>query len=118
VSSVAAFMTSPATVTITQAGQRVLVLGQATLGTTSILGAANLNLWIGHRPSGSGAVPTTVGSGLSGLTMLAIHTMANNITGVIENLPVGTHEVGVVGLAIGSAWDITPDGSITAIVLQ
>lgn len=112
------FLGSPVTVTVTSATQKIVVLGNVRVGTTSILGASDLTVWTAYRTAGSGSAPTTVGTGLASAQFLGGLALPIGMNGLITGLTPGNYEVGVAGQASGSAWDVTPQGTVVAFVVD
>jgi hypothetical protein len=117
-SSTMSFITSPVTVTVGD-GQRVHVTATRALGTFSPGGATNLEIAVGYRLSGGGAVQVA-GAAMGGLTCAAGMRWPYVVTGVIADLPAGTYEIGMAGRitsgAIG-AWDNNGNGSVSALIV-
>ncbi|MCI0364016.1 MAG: hypothetical protein L0219_09065 [Phycisphaerales bacterium] len=90
------FVSSVATITVT-AGQKVLVQADKAFGSTAAGGADSLDLWIGYRVAGSGAVPTTVGGGIFGLRVPQNTRFTFGMSAIISGLAPGTYEVGLAG---------------------
>jgi len=90
------FMASPVIVTITEANQRVFVVGSRALGSSSVGGAGGLWLAIGYRTAGSSDQPTHIGSVIQQISVTQGTRIPMSNTGVISGLAPGTYEVGVV----------------------
>jgi hypothetical protein len=113
------FLAPPITVTISVANQGVYVSANKAFGSTAATGAASLDLFVCHRPSGSMAQPTTVGSGISDNRVPQNTRVSMGISGVITGLPIGNHEVGMCGDDDGNGgWNFNENGYTTALVYR
>ncbi len=112
------FIGPTTSVTITSTSQRVLVTANKALGST--VGAANLNLYIGYRLSGSVAAPVLVGGGSLGQTVPAGIRIPMGLSGIITGLPPGTYDVGLAGTANtvldAGHWNNNEWGYVTAVI--
>jgi collagen triple helix repeat protein len=112
------FLAPPVTVTIAS-GQSVFVQASKAFGSTAPTGAASLDLFICHRPSGSVNPPTTVGAGISDNRVPQNTRVAMGLSGVITGLAVGNHEVGMCGDDDGNGgWNFNENGYTSAIVIK
>lgn len=111
------FLSATVTVSITSSTQRVLVTSHKAFGSTMAEGAANLNLYIGHRPSGSPVSPTNVGQGVLGNRVAAYSRVPMGLSAVITGLSPGDHEVGLTGYSPeASNWNYNDASYTTATV--
>ncbi|MCW5554146.1 MAG: hypothetical protein KIS67_18565 [Verrucomicrobiae bacterium] len=111
------FLSATVTVTITSPTQRVMVTSHKAFGSTIVGGAANLNLYIGHRPSGSSVSPTNVGQGVLGNRVAAYTRVPMGLSAVITGLSPGDHEVGLTGYSPeASNWNYNDASYTTATV--
>ena len=91
-----AFLAPVVTVAIA-AGQRAYTSSSAAFGAGAVA-AEDLDIYICHRPSGSGAEPTSIGDGLFGLTSPAFTRLTYSISAITPvGLPAGTYELGLCG---------------------
>lgn len=112
------FLTPTVTVTIT-AGQSIFVTAHKAFGSTAAGGAGNLNLFIGYRQAGSGATPSTVGSGIFGNRVPQNTRFTFGLSAVISGLAAGSYEVGMVGTDAGTGnWNSNEYSYVTALVLN
>jgi hypothetical protein len=112
-----AFLAAPVTVTITGAGQRVLVTSHKAFGSTATGGATSLDLYIGFRLSSSLASPITVGGGILG-NRVAINTrITMGLSAVITGLAPGNYQVGLAGSSANAVnWNSNEYSYTTAVV--
>lgn len=111
------FLAATVTVAITSATQRVMVTSHRAFGSTLAGGAADLNLYIGHRPSGSSDSPTNVGEGVLGNRVAANTRVTMGLSAVITGLAPGEHEVGLTGYSPEAAnWNYNDASYTTATV--
>lgn len=108
------------TVEITEpAGQRVFVVSSKALGSASVGGAQNLNLYIGFRPSGSTGQPIAVGDGLWGMRVPQNTRIPMTLSAVTPILAPGVYEVGLAGSSSHAAsWNFNEWGYTSALVLK
>lgn len=112
------FLTPFVTVTIT-AGQKIHVTAHKAFGTTVAGGAGGLDLYIGYRVNGSGAVPTTVGGGILNNQVQQNTRVTMGLSAVISGLAAGTYDVGMVGDDDGNGnWNFNEYGYVSVIVLD
>lgn len=112
------FLSPTLTVTIS-AGQKIVVIANRAFGTVSAAGAGNLDLYVGYRVAGSGAVPTNYGGGMFNLTAVQNERTAFGISGVITGLSAGTYEVGMTGDDDGNGqWNNNEWGYLTVMVIN
>jgi hypothetical protein len=115
------FIAEPVTVDV-GAGQSVLVISSAALGSTSPGGADRLSLFIGYQPVAGGVI-TPVGYGESGLTSpqeqygRGAFTLGTLIS-ESDGLKAGQYKVGLAGSTTDTHWDWTGDSNTTALVLS
>lgn len=114
------FLSPTAVVSITAPGQKIIVTSHKALGSTVVGGASELNIWIGYRISGGAGDPSTVGSGMYGLRVAQNTRVTMGINGIIEGLPVGDYEVGMVGNGFAgfANWNNNEYGYTTALVVD
>lgn len=118
VTNAVAFVSPVAVVTVT-AGQRVHVTATQSLGSLAAGGGTALDLWVGYRVAGSGAVPTVIGGGIFGMTVPQNQRHTFTLSGIFVNLPAGTYEVGLVGRSGNPAtWTNNDWGYVTAFTLN
>ncbi len=111
------FLAATVTVAITSATQRVMVTSHRAFGSTLAGGAADLNLYIGHRPSGSSDSPTNVGEGVLDNRVAANTRVTMGLSAVITGLQPGEHEVGLTGYSPEAAnWNYNDASYTTATV--
>ncbi len=111
------FLSPAVTVTIS-AVQRIFVSANRAFGTTVVGGANNLDLYIGYRVAGSGAVPTTVGGGMLNMRLPQDTRVPMGISAVISGLGAGSYEVGMAGDDDGNGnWNNNEWGYTSALVL-
>lgn len=111
------FLAATVTISIASSTQRVLVTSHKAFGSTLAGGAANLNLYIGHRPSGSSASPTNVGNGVLGNRVAADTRVPMGLSAVITGLQPGEYEVGLSGYSPEAAnWNYNDASYTTATV--
>ena len=116
-SATTAFLSPTRFVAITSSGQRIYVSSNKALGSAAVGGAANLNLYIGYRVSGSGAVPTLVGGGCLGMRVPQNTRVMMGLSAIITGLAPGTYEVGLAGSDNGLGnWNSNEWGYTTAFV--
>jgi hypothetical protein len=111
------FLTTPLVVTITSPAQKILVTAHKALGSTSVAGAVNLDLYIGYRAVASVAEPSTVGGGVWNNRVSQNTQVTMGLSGVINNLVPGNYQVGLVGNSPDAAnWNSNDYGYTTAVV--
>ncbi|KAA0214626.1 MAG: hypothetical protein DYG94_08260 [Leptolyngbya sp. PLA3] len=111
------FLSPTLTVTIT-AGQKITVIADRAFGSTIAGGANGLNLYVGYRVAGSGAVPTNIGGGMFNLTSAQNERKTFGINGVLTGLAAGTYEVGMTGTSVSANWNNNEWGYITVMVIN
>jgi hypothetical protein len=110
------FLTYPATVTV-QDDQIVLVIANKAFGSTAVGGAAGLDLYIGYRTAGSGAVPTALGGGSWNQRCMQYTRTVMGLSYILTGLAPGDYEVGLVGNDSGNGnWNSNDYGYVTALV--
>lgn len=112
------FLSPTMTVTIT-AGQKIMVTANCAFGSISAGGAGGLDLYVGYRVSGSGAVPSNIGGGMFNHTCVQNERTNFGISGVITGLAAGTYEVGMTGDDDGNGqWNNNEWGYVTVMVIN
>jgi hypothetical protein len=107
------FFGAPATVTVSDASQRVLVNANAAFGTSGAPAGA-LNLFICYRqPPGP---VTSVGNGIAGLQLPANSKVPMGLSKVLQ-LPPGQYLVGLCGTG-GAGWNNNDWGTTSALVFR
>ena len=76
--------------------------------------ATDLNLWICRQDS-SGAL-TKVGPGVMQLALPTGGMQIYTLSATLENLPVGTYQVGLCGSSNDTEWDLDEFSTTTALV--
>ncbi len=109
------FLAPAVSVTLTKAGQRILVNASRALGSTSVNGGAALTLWICHQNSGALQM---AGAGMGGLQVGQNRRVSFSLSAIISGLPAGTYSVGLCGTAPNpfAPWNNNGAGYTTAIV--
>jgi hypothetical protein len=104
-------------VTTTVPNQRVMVNVSKALGSTSVAGANNLNIYVGFRLSTATGAPTTVGGGIFGIRVTQNQRIPVAINGIITFPTPGTYTVGMAGSSTDATnWNNNEWGYITALV--
>jgi ABC-type taurine transport system substrate-binding protein len=86
------------------------------LGSTSVGGAAALNLWICHKLS-SATTPSSVGGGILGNQVAQNTRQIFGMSADIAALASGTYQVGLCGSSSNAAnWNYNEYGYVTALV--
>lgn len=120
VTTTPSFLSTPIIVTIA-AGQKILVIANAGMGSTAVGGGTGLSLFPGSRNTSGGTV-TAFGGGIIGLTVPQNQRQTFGISGVITGLPAGTYEVGLVGQAASAttaaSWNGNDFAYISVIVIN
>jgi hypothetical protein len=112
------FLSTTVTVTISS-GQQIYVDTNQTFGSTIAGGAGSLDLYIGYRVAGSGAIPSLLGAGMFNITVPQGMRMPFGISGVISGLPAGTYEVGMAGDDDGNGnWNNGEWGYVSVLLLD
>jgi hypothetical protein len=91
------FLAQTVTVTVNSSTQKILVTSHKALGSTAVAGATSLSLYIGFRPVGTTASPTTVGGGALGNRVAQNTRITMGLSGMITGLAPGDYEVGLTG---------------------
>lgn len=112
------FLSVAVQVEVKSPNQRILVTAHKAFGSMAAGGAGNLNLYIGHRPTGSSAAPTPAGNATLGNAVAANMRVTMGLSAVITGLAPGTHEVGLAGSAGVQApnWNSNEYSCTTAVV--
>jgi hypothetical protein len=108
-----AMLAAPLTLEITSSQQKALVTSYKALGST-IGDATDLNLWICRQDS-AGAL-TKVGPGVMQLSLPTGGMQIYTLSATLENLPVGTYQVGLCGSSNDTDWDLDEFSTTTALV--
>lgn len=108
-----AMLAAPVTLEITSSQQKALVTSHKALGST-IGDATDLNLWICRQDS-AGAL-TKVGPGVMQLALPTGGMQIYTLSATLENLPVGTYQVGLCGSSNDTDWDLDEFSTTTALV--
>jgi len=119
VTAALSFLSTTQTVTIA-AGQKVLVIANAGMGSTAPGGANGLSLFPGYRNTSAGSI-TAFGGGIIGLTVPQNQRHTFGVNSVITGLPAGTYEFGLAGLAVSAAaanWNGNDFAYVTVIVIN
>ena len=110
------FIGQTVTITTTVPSQKVLVVSTRALGSTSVGGASNLNIYVGYRLSTATTV-TVVGGGILGLRVPQNTRIPFTISGVITIPSPGTYVVGMAGSSSDATnWNSNEYGYISAIL--
>lgn len=116
------FIAKPVTLSITEAGQKIYVSAHRALG--GYVAANSLGLDIGYRDINTpAATPTPINLGVYGLQVPANTRVPMGLTGIISNLPIGTYQVGLLGVdtnsgAANGKWTNTEWGYTSAFVFK
>jgi hypothetical protein len=112
-----AFLSPAVSVTLTKAGQTILVSASRALGSMSASGGAGLTLWICYQNGGS---PQLVGNGMGGLQVGANTRVTFSLSAIVSDLPPGTYLVGLCGAASNpfAPWNSNGGGYTSALVFQ
>ncbi len=110
------FLAPAVNMTLTKAGQRILVNGARALGSSHVNGGAALTLWICHQIGG--AALTAVGPGMGGLQVGPNRRVSFSLSAIISGLPAGTYNVGLCGTAPNpfAPWNNNGTGYTTAVI--
>jgi len=108
-----AMLAAPVTLEITSSQQKALVTSHKALG-SSVGDATDLNLWICRQDS-AGAL-TKVGPGVMQLALPTGGLQIYTLSATLENLPVGTYQVGLCGSSNDTDWDLDEFSTTTALV--
>lgn len=111
------FISPTATVTITSTSQKVHWVATKALGSTSVSGAANLNIYAGYKLT-TGTV-TAVGGGILGLRCASNTRQTYTISGYVTGLTPGTYVFGMLGNSSDTAnWNSHEFGYVTILVFN
>lgn len=111
------FLAQTVTVTVNSSAQKILVTSHKALGSTAATGANNLSLYIGFRPAGNTASPSTVGGGTLGNRVTQNTRITMGLSAMITGLAPGDYEVGLMGVSSEAAnWNSNEFSYTTATV--
>jgi hypothetical protein len=111
------FLAQPLSVEVVDAAETIVVNSSKAFGAGAFgMGASDLNLWICSRPQG-GSIAFH-GGGILGLSVGAGSRQLFALSGVVQNLAVGTYEVGLCGYSNHDGWNSNDFGYTTAIVTK
>ncbi|MEZ6173489.1 MAG: hypothetical protein R3B58_10965 [Phycisphaerales bacterium] len=101
------------------AGQKVMIVGTITLGTTNPSGADNLRLWPCYQISGA-TTNTTIGSGSYNLQAAPNTRQTYSTTGVFTVPSTDLYDIGVCTQVPGATnnWDLSEFGYVSVIVFD
>jgi hypothetical protein len=99
-------------------GQRVHIVASQSFGTTSAVGATNLDLYVCYRVQGSTGTPYTLGAGVWQLTAVQGERKLFTLSAVV-GLVGGTYEFGMCGDDDGNGnWNWNEWGYVSVIVAE
>ena len=115
---VRAFLAPPRIVTVA-AGESVFVVSSKALGTNSVGGAANLDLYICYRPTSSMGSPISIGAGILNMRLAIGQRVPMTLSAVINGLQPGDYQVGLCGDDDGDGnWNSNEYGYTSALVFN
>jgi hypothetical protein len=112
-----AFIAPAATVTVA-AGQKIVAISDASLGSAAVGGASGLSLNMCYQPSAGGAVlPFAVLSEIASLTAAQGERKVFSLNAAYVGLGAGSYKVGLCGnAAVANQWNSNDFGHTTALV--
>lgn len=112
------FLAAPVTLTL-QSGQKAMVVSSKALGSSSVGGAANLNLYICYKLTSGGPI-STIGAGSYGLRVGQNDKAMFSLNAIVSGLPAGTYSVGLCGETtdLNTNWNFNEYSYTSAIVFN